>query len=783
MKRSLLAALAWTLFVVPVAAQWQTPNYSVPIGRGSGTGFKSAAPAAKGAILTSNGVSSDPSFKMPVIRYASNFGLSDWCANLNAAISDIGSAAGTIIIDSTAGPSSCSASTDITLGANHSVTFVDGGEYVLSQTIIIGQGNNFAGTGGGTGPLSTTLTGVRLKWTGGTSKPMVKFFGATHSRLADIGLACNDVSGCIGIAMDSDNNPPSSENVIENFSITGFHYGILIGLTGDTAISGASCSATPSQSGCSENDFFNISNFQMYGKSTDTTAEGIHINGLNSAQNSIIQGGNIQLVNIGVHIINMNDSFSIQRVNAGSMIGTTPTLFKIESSVINGPDLFNNESEAGSYAVVDHATGGVSIWQGNQWNQAVVADGGNVITSISNSGGSPGAWTASGTVIVKSIGDSNETAWTTSGSGKVVYYPSTTQPLPATSGGTGFSSYTAGELLAAGGTGTLATIPDVATGSALLSGGVGNLPAYGKVPLTTLATQAANTVVANASSGTASPTAFSMPSCSTSASALNWTSNTGFGCNAAISVAIANVTGLGAGVAALLAGTPSGSGGPAGTIAPDLTTPKIGAATGTSLKLGSSTLVADFADDKPGGDVFAYRYNSSNGRMVFGIGGGSGSPFFGYNLVFSSGNVWNIDRTGPFWFMGDPGGAGNFVVGTGTGTAGTTAGTDVQTSWRLKIDVKGHVDWTTNNVPVLTGCGTGPAITGNDVAGTITMGTGSPTGCTATFANAYTAAPICTVTWRATPLASQSYAVSTTALTLTQTGTSSNKVDYICHGS
>ncbi len=82
--------------------------------------------------------------------------------------------------------------------------------------------------------------------------------------------------------------------------------------------------------------------------------------------------------------------------------------------------------------------------------------------------------------------------------------------------------------------------------------------------------------------------------------------------------------------------------------------------------------------------------------------------------------------------------------------------------------------------PVLTSCGTSPTVVGDDKAGTVTMGTSTPTGCVITFAAAYTSAPICVVTWRATPLASQSYAVSTTAITLTQTATSSNKIDYIC---
>jgi hypothetical protein len=36
------------------------------------------------------------------------------------------------------------------------------------------------------------------------------------------------------------------------------------------------------------------------------------------------------------------------------------------------------------------------------------------------------------------------------------------------------------------------------------------------------------------------------------------------------------------------------------------------------------------------------------------------------------------------------------------------------------------------------------------------------------------------VTWEATPLASQSYSVTNTAITTVQTATSSNKIDYLC---
>lgn len=83
--------------------------------------------------------------------------------------------------------------------------------------------------------------------------------------------------------------------------------------------------------------------------------------------------------------------------------------------------------------------------------------------------------------------------------------------------------------------------------------------------------------------------------------------------------------------------------------------------------------------------------------------------------------------------------------------------------------------------PALTSCGTTPAIVGTDLAGTVTMGT-TATGCVITFNSAKSAAPHCVVTWIATPLASQSYTTSTTAITLTQTSASNNVAKYICIG-
>ena len=56
----------------------------------------------------------------------------------------------------------------------------------------------------------------------------------------------------------------------------------------------------------------------------------------------------------------------------------------------------------------------------------------------------------------------------------------------------------------------------------------------GAISLSGLAAQSANTVVANATGSTASPSAVAIPSCSTSSSALTWLSNSGFTCNTSV---------------------------------------------------------------------------------------------------------------------------------------------------------------------------------------------------------------------------------------------------------
>ncbi len=114
------------------------------------------------------------------------------------------------------------------------------------------------------------------------------------------------------------------------------------------------------------------------------------------------------------------------------------------------------------------------------------------------------------------------------------------------------------------------------------TGTVTNTMLAGSIALTKLATQATNTVVGNATSGSAAPTALAVGTCSTAGSALNWTTNTGFGCNTSITAAAVPASGLtGATLASSVTASSLVS---TGTLT--------GGATGTgfTIALGSSTI-------------------------------------------------------------------------------------------------------------------------------------------------------------------------------------------------
>lgn len=131
------------------------------------------------------------------------------------------------------------------------------------------------------------------------------------------------------------------------------------------------------------------------------------------------------------------------------------------------------------------------------------------------------------------------------------------------------------------------------------------------VPLASLAVQATDTIVGNATAGSASPTALAIGSCSTSSSAVLWTTNTGFSCNTSINAATLGGATFAA-PGAIGGGTPSTGAFTTITASTSLTSPLIiggSGTTGTQLTLKTTTGVGTT-------DTFAF-VGGSNGATTF----------------------------------------------------------------------------------------------------------------------------------------------------------------------
>lgn len=120
----------------------------------------------------------------------------------------------------------------------------------------------------------------------------------------------------------------------------------------------------------------------------------------------------------------------------------------------------------------------------------------------------------------------------------------------------------------------------------------GTFTATGKVGLASLATQAANTVVANVTASSASPTAVAIPSCSTANSALQYTSGTGLSCGTSFALTSSTLAQFAATTSAQLQGVVSDETGTGSLVfgtGPTISNPTISGGTVNSASVGATT--------------------------------------------------------------------------------------------------------------------------------------------------------------------------------------------------
>jgi hypothetical protein len=303
--------------------------------------------------------------------------------------------------------------------------------FKVSTTVNIPQCVKLVGECGAVPDEGTkTPVGTTLKWAGGTSSPVVAFHDSPGASLVGVSVDCENQSGAIGIQYDSNDDPPGSFVDVNTLMISGCHQGLVIGLAGNTAAS--SCSPplpNPVPTGCAEADQLKFERFRILGNLSDAAAEGIHLNSANGAQGSLISDGNLQGVNIGIHVISTNGGLIVENTNIGSETGANPSFITIEDTVAASPTLFNDEVEApvgtAVNAVLDHGcnplgTPGTPVWLNNVWNShPITLDGSENVTSIGNLSNNATLTTSTACPVAPHVLSLSENGWGVNGAAAV----------------------------------------------------------------------------------------------------------------------------------------------------------------------------------------------------------------------------------------------------------------------------------------------------------------------------------------------------------------------------
>lgn len=249
--------------------------------------------------------------------------------------------------------------------------------------------------------------------------------------------------------------------------------------------------------------------------------------------------GTTTLVGSTTNYLLYSDGTYVQNESASGL--TVGTASHAPASGITGTTLASNVVTSSLTTV---GTIGTGVWNGTALTASYIPSG-TVIGSTSPAQGdilyyTGAAWADLGYgtsgYFLKTQGASANPVWASvSGSGTVTSI-ATTSPI------TGGTITTTGTIAC----GSCVTSSSPSAGIAHFAGSTQAVTSSA-VALTDMAQIATNTVLGNSTSGTANVAAMSVSGCSSSSSALIWTTNTGFGCNTAIAASTvttnANLTG------------------------------------------------------------------------------------------------------------------------------------------------------------------------------------------------------------------------------------------------
>ena len=429
----------------------------------------------------------------------------------------------------------------------------------------------------------------------------------------------------------------------------------------------------------------------------------------------------------------MNPSFIT--LNLGSALPVTSGGTGLTTIPTNGQLLIGN----GTGYTLNPLTPGAGIGVTNGVGLITVANTG-VLSNIASSGisvsSATGNVTIANTGVLSWSGGSTGLTPATATTGAVTLAGT----LGAGYGGTGLSTYAVGDFLYASGATALSRLADVATGSALISGGVATAPSWGKIGLTTHVsgtlpianggTNATATPTAGAIAyGTGSAYAFTAAGTSgqvlTSAGAgtPTWATPT-TGTVTAVSVVSANG----------LAGTSSGGATPALTLSTTVTGVVKGNGTALSAATAATDYVAPSAYASANGLTMATarllgRTTASTGAAEE-ISVAGGLTLSGGTLTGTSGTVTAVSVVSANGLAGSSSGGATpaltlsttitgLLKGNGTAISAATSGTDYAPATSGTSILYGNGSGGFSNVTI----GTGVAFTAGTLSATGSGGT------------------------------------------------------------